>query len=779
MKILLIILYIFIFSSTIVIAEEEPKCRISISGYLVNGENNLPLEGVSVAIKELNIGAITNAQGFFKISNLCKGKYTVVYQNLGYKTFSTIYDLNISKDDKILLHTDTCELPSVTIYGLKDEELVTLTKNTLEGKALDRTRGLNLGESLKQIPGMFTFQTGPSISKPVLHGMHSNRLLIMNAGLRQEGQQWGAEHAPEIDPFISNKLEVVKGAAGLRYGSDAIAGVIIVEPKPLKNISDIGGELNLGGFSNNRMGVASATLEGNVQKIPELKWRIQGSYKVAGNSSTPDYILSNTAYKEDNFSATLGYIKPNYGLEVYFSRFHTQLGILPNSQPGNVKDLQTAISRSRPSNIEGFTYTVRRGYQNVAHDLLKVKAFYNFKNFGKISLTLGQQWNKRQEYDRHQPLIDSIKNNPQYDFNLITQSAELVLDHYQSNGFSGQFGLVGQSQIHIQNGTRTLIPNFISNSVGVFAIEKWKKNRLELETGIRYDLKQYSYLFKINSIYKDSNYVFQNFSGNLGLNYQLSKNLIWKNNIGLTFRPPTPNEMFVNGQVHGSVFVEVGNSRFKAEQGYKFISTIEFKSSKLSFEGTIHYSYIANYIYLRPTLFYRNTAKGEFLEFVYTQTNASFYGIDLNLIYSPTSQFDVIAKGSAVNAINETFGNYLVYIPPYRGEISAVYSPNFAYFLKKNAIYLQVSGVFTARQFRVENNSDFLSPPAGYGLLNTEIGGNFKVGKQPFFVSIQANNLLNTSYRDYMNRYRYFADEPGRNIILRLKIPLSIYKYNS
>ncbi|HLT23904.1 MAG TPA: Plug domain-containing protein, partial [Ignavibacteria bacterium] len=152
-----------------------------------------------------------------------------------------------------MYETDTIEVETETI-----KDPTTLTKDELSGPELDKTKGKPLAEALKEITGVSTIQTGSSISKPVIHGLHSNRILILNNGVRQEGQQWGFEHAPEIDPFIAKKLTVIKGANSVRYGSDAIGGVILVEPNDLQyNMNKLNGEVNLIGFSNGRAGVIS------------------------------------------------------------------------------------------------------------------------------------------------------------------------------------------------------------------------------------------------------------------------------------------------------------------------------------------------------------------------------------------------------------------------------------------------------------------------------------------------------------------------------------------
>jgi iron complex outermembrane receptor protein len=94
---------------------------------------------------------------------------------------------------------------------------------------------------------------------------------------------------------------------------------------------------------------------------------------------------------------------------------------------------------------------------------------------------------------------------------------------------------------------------------------------------------------------------------------------------------------------------------------------------------------------------------------------------------------------------------------------------------KINEIYIQAGYQFITKQWRVPQNTDFAPPPKEYGLFSAEIGGDFDFGKQKLQVSLTANNLLNVEYRDYLDRFRYFADSQGRYFTLRIKVPLTIY----
>ncbi len=232
------------------------------------------------------------------------------------------------------------------------KEVSTLDVAVLQGSALEQTRGLSLGDALKSVTGVTTFQTGPSIAKPVIHGLTGSRVLILNNGVALEAQQWGQEHAPDIDPFIANQIQVIKGADGIRYGADAIAGVISVSPKLLPTDTGImDGEVNAVGMTNSRLGAFSAMLEGALgKKLPGLSYRVQGTFKRSGDVSTPNYLLGNTGLLESDFSAAIQYYHKNYGIEGYYSNFYTKIGIEFGTDVGSLSDILSCVFR-RPSRL--------------------------------------------------------------------------------------------------------------------------------------------------------------------------------------------------------------------------------------------------------------------------------------------------------------------------------------------------------------------------------------------------------------------------------------------
>jgi len=683
------------------------------------------------------------------------------------------FNKNIISD--FMMMSDEIQVQEVVIKDTKRKEekreLITQQTSELKGKELDRTRGLSLGESLRSIPGVNSIQTGPSISKPIIHGLHSNRILILNNGVRQESQQWGSEHAPEIDPFIATRISVIKGAASIRYGSDAIGGVILVEPKALPAKPGIKGELNLVGMSNSRLGASSGIIEGAFdKKLTGLTWRLQGTVRRAGNSKTSSYYMENTGFKEENFSSALAYNKERYGAELYFSRFNTSLGIFTGSQVGNIIDLQMALQNSKPATPSYFTYKIDRPYQQVAHDLFKTKLFWKFKEAGKLEFIFARQKNKRYEYDR---IPFNGSTDPALYLQIITHTTDLSWYHKSTKRISGSMGLNGITQGNVR-AFEFLIPNFRNYGAGIFIIEKWKKDRLTIEGGARYDYRWLrAYMLDNNTAQVITpTYQFNNFTGTLGMLYYLRENLTFNSNLGTAWRSPTVNELFSNGVHQGAASYDIGNPNLKSERAYNFNTAVNYTGHKISGEIGFYNNQINNYIYSKPGLQFIHTVRGAFPTFTYTQVNARFRGIDLLASYKIRDSLTFTSKAAMIWAYNQTIHDYLVFAPANRFENSLKY--NAGNLGKIKSIYFNLTNIYVAHQRRVPANSDYTNPPAAYTLFNADLGFDLPVGKQVLNINFSATNIFNVSYRDYLNRFRYFTNDVGRNFIVRLKIPFSL-----
>ncbi len=753
------------------------QCTCTIKGVVHEKETHQPIVGAVVYLKGTNLATFTDAKGNYVFRQLCQGNYTLVCQALTFQKVEINFLLEKEHLEDFDLNAADEHIQEVVVTG-KKEENTTQTKNTLTGTALDETRGKSLAESMQALVGVSMLQTGSSIAKPVIHGMHSNRVLILNNGIRQEGQQWGSEHAPEIDPFVAQKITLIKGAAGVRYGSDAIAGVIMVEPNPLPDSAKIHAQFNTVAFSNGQQGVVSGIIEGGIKSIKGLAWRMQATYKRGADIQTAHYYLGNTGVQERNFSLALGYQTYHAGVEAFFSYFDTQLGIFAGSHIGNITDLMNAINRSQPSSDytpSSPSYTINQPNQDLAHHLLKVKSFLISEKLGKFSLTLSRQYDWRLEYDvpRGNRTLNTLN------FKLTSYQGELLLDHKPLAGaLSGTLGVNALYQYNLSSSytlekpltSTVLIPNYETFNTGVFLIERWTKQKWGLETGLRYDTR-YSNVYGLSSggaIFHQS-FTFANASATLGASYQPKESWLMKINAALAWRAPNMNELFSNGVHHGSAAYEKGNIALQPEVAHNLNASVSYQAEKWAFEVAPYFNYIKNFIYLQPRI--ENgvlqtvlSVRGAFPAFDYTQVDASFVGVDISAKYAFAKRLEWATKYAMVRAKDVLNNRFMVNIPPDRWENTLTYRWS-------NNTYISFTHSWVAQQTRVESNSDFLPPPPSYQLLSMQASYAFKNIKN-LSVGLGMSNMLNVAYRDYMNRFRYFADDMGRNISLRVKYEL-------
>lgn len=665
-------------------------------------------------------------------------------------------------------------LDSVTVTGRKPVLSTSTTVTTLSGQELDRLKGASLAEIVHTAPGINMLQTGATIAKPVIHGMHGNRILILNNGIRQEAQQWGSEHAPEIDPFIAKQISVVKGAEAIRFGADAMGGVVIVEPPQLPRLPGLNAEVNLAGGGNGRSGAVSGTLSGGWDKLPGMGWRVQGTLRRAGNFRTPGYYLENTGLKEANFSAATGYSGERLSTELYFSHFDTEVGIFSGAHIGNLADLEARIENGRPPGDGAFSYEIGVPRQQVAHDLLKLKGSLRLSSASALNLQYGFQRNRRREYDLRRGGRSGI---PSMDLTVRTQTLDAFLERSTKGKWKDLIGINGLIQVNnTESGTFStpLIPNFDSYGAGVYLIRKLIKEDYQLEAGLRYDYKYLDALgYDRNLQLYGGTRRFHNVSASLGGVWRVSPRWELRSNLGMAWRPPTVNELYSSGLHHGTASYETGDSTLASEQGYKWISTAVYRHDRLSVELNGYLHWFRSFIFLDPALEYVTTMQGNFPAFNYRQTDARFAGLDLSGSFRIGRALLYGLKGSLVRARDTRNDRYLPWIPADRISNSLTWQITSGHGDRPApALYLKLQHEYIARQSRYEAESDFAPPPAGYQLWNLEAGAGWIRGRHRLNATLSVFNLANTFYREYMNRLRYYAHDMGRNTLIRITYKL-------
>ncbi len=800
MKYLTTLPFLFFFQISLA---QQGACSFSFRGTVVDA-NNQPLREASIFIAAIQRGVTTNEDGSFVFENLCADTFTVEVSFIGYEKWVQRVHIRKSEPLRFVLAPEQKMLNEVTIQEHYDHISTTQSTTALSGAALEATRGKSLGEAMRDITGVNTLQSGPAIFKPVIHGVHSQRILMLNNGIRHEGQQWGAEHAPEIDPFLASNIVVIKDAASIKYGTDALGGVVIVNPADLPIAPGIGGTLHTVLHSNGRAGIVSGMLEGASKKVSTLRWRVHGTVKKNGDFSAPSYVLTNTGVEELNFSTALAYHKnENAGIEVFYSRFSTQLGILKGSSVSSLSDLEVAFKNSVPAYTAPFSYTISSPRQEVKHDLLKLNAHLH-KGLHTYSVQYGLQTNQRKEFDLRR---DSLNSIPAIDLTLFTHTVDAEWEMARDENNIRCLGINGMLQSNTNNyGTQRLpfIPNFSNYSGGLYALQKKTINRWELEVGIRFDYRYYTVAGRdfSNTVYKDA-LTFANASGTIGALRKLTTESSFNTGVSTAWRPPHVAELYSLGTHQSAAAIEFGllldektnrvkeisKANFKNEKAVKWVNTYRYAKKNTQLEATGYINYIFNYIYLKPEGITQDI-RGTYPYFRYRQTNASFIGLDVRADRNLTPSLVASVKTSLLYAKDQINNDFFIYIPSNRAEVSFQYKRDLnkklrSFFVESKGSYVfeqtrapRVISITQLKEAKEQNINlfatdtrafDFVRAPKGYLLAEFSVGVSLYTEKQKIDFRLSCQNLLNASYREYTNRMRYFSDEVGRNISLSVK----------
>ncbi len=635
-------------------------CPYTFKGRLIDFHDGTFISGAAIFIEELNRYETSDIDGNFTIENLCDGNLTLKISHIACEDKTVAYEMDSNKSETIYMEHHTEELNEISVTtSLFRKETKTAQETVLKSDVLQKYSALNLGDALKEVTGVSSINTGNAIVKPMINGLHSSRLLILNNGVRLQDQEWGIEHAPNIDINTAGQISVIKGSGALAYGGDAVGGVIVINPSQIILKDSLYGKTTLSGQTNGK----GYSLSSSLNKTHANGWFVsmQGSLRQNGDFEAPDYILTNTGLKSKGLSARAGKKRFESGFEVYYSYLHNQIGILRASHIGNVVDLVEAINSRQPLVANDFSYDINSPKQDVQHHLLKADYYKRFKQFGKLTVQYDYQNNQRLEFDIR---VGDDRDKPALDLTLQTHTlqADMVLD--AAIDVKHHFGLMTRYQNNFANpdtGVRRLIPDYDKYDLGVFFTTEWRLNdELTLDGGLRYDFNRLdAKKFYCTSRWEERGYDtdfpefvlddlgnqlltnpvfdYHNISASAGLKYQLDASSYVLGNYSLSSRPPNPSELFSDGLHHAAARIELGDLRLNQEVANRISTTYNFQGENFSLNLEAFYNHIKDYIYLEPSGV-EQTIRGAFPVWDYKKIDANFYGIDLSASYDISKQ---------------------------------------------------------------------------------------------------------------------------------------------
>ena len=462
--------------------------------------------------------------------------------------------------------------------------------------------------------------------------------------------------------------------------------------------------------------------------------------------------------------------------ELFYSYFTSKLGIFTGSHIGNLTDLIAAIASDKPNDIylNNSSYKLGRPRQEVLHQIIKSTTRLKLDKH-KFTVQVAFQNNDRSEFD----IVRRADNTkPQINLVINTLSEDLTYEHPKMGNVTGSAGLSFMQQNNSYRG-RYFIPNYDANTAGAFWIEKWQKHKWQAQAGIRADFKNIdTRRIRSSGDTISNNFNFKTVAASGNVAYDIAHN--WKTNFGISLsqRAPYVNELLSDGIHHGTATYERGNINLVPEKSTNISLGLSYKNDAKTFESDILFynNNINNFIYEQPrpdapVL----TIAGAFPLIEYTSTDAQLTGVDHSFQWKIIpSHLTWINKTALIFARNKRIKDWLINIPSQRFTNQFAWDFKDGKRLKESSISIEMSNVL--RQTRVPDPkngvTDYKDPPPGYTLLDMEASTKIMLAKKPVVLAASIRNLLNTSYREYLNSFRYYTDEMGRNITLKATINL-------
>ncbi|MCL6219397.1 TonB-dependent receptor [Zunongwangia pacifica] len=761
-KVLITILLIAV--SNVLFAQNQ------FSGTVKNQDTGEPVFSASVYFPKLEKGTTTDESGHFTIKNLPSGNYKLVISSIGFTSYSkevTIPTTNI----ELVLKPSAVEMEEVIVstpfHQLQSENVMRVERESVS--ELNKKGAVTLADGISQIPGVENLSTGIGIGKPVIRGLSSNRVLTYTQGVRMENQQFGGEHGLGISSKGIGSVEVIKGPASLLYGSDAIGGVLYLNPEQYAAVGQTNAEFNGDYFSNTLGYQASAmakTSGENLKFIARGSLAEHSDYKT-GNGTR----VTNTRFNEKDLKTGIAYQNEKFRSDLRYNFNRSELGI-----PEEI----TAQTTSK---------TLVLPYQQIDNHILSLDNTIYFAN-SSLNAKFGYQFNNRKEFEDHhdheeehgeehddhaeeedhdheeEHSEEGEELHPALDMELETFNYNIKYNLPKLGKFETIAGIQGMWQDNKNTGEEILIPDAKTVDFGVFATTHLHLKVWNFQAGLRYDTRNVD--SETHGEEGETGYMqavdrsFNSINGAFGAKYQISKNLNARLNLASGFRAPNLAELTSNGAHHGANRYEVGNPELDNEQNFQVDLSLEWRNEHFEAFANAFHNTINDYIYLAPT--------GERINddpvYDYVQDDAKLYGgeVGIHIHPHPWDWMHIESSFETVTGKRDD-DTYLPLIPA--NSITNTFRVEFnkGKIIENKYAFIRLKNVFDK-----ENTSTFETRTGGYSLLGAGFGGRIKLNDSEVQVSVNGNNLFDKDYIAHLSRLKTDGiANIGRNIMLSLQ----------
>ncbi|MCB0462747.1 MAG: TonB-dependent receptor [Flavobacteriaceae bacterium] len=737
----------YLVSCLILLVSANVFSQNTLKGNIKDKQTNITIAFANVYFPELEKGTISDEHGNFELTNLPNGNYKLVVSVIGFETYSSQINLPANKMLDIILSPSAIEMEEIIIstpfHKLQSENVMKVEQQKIADL---KANGLvTLSEGITAIPGVESISTGQSIGKPVIRGLSSNRVLVYAQGVRLENQQFGSEHGLGLNDAGIESIEVIKGPASLLYGSDALGGVLYVNPERFAANNTSKGDLNVNYFTNTQ---GYNTNLGYKASSDHFKFIIRGSLANHADYKTEDYRVTNTRFNERDLKTALGFQNNDFKTEFRYNINSSELGLTEGIEAQNTNR------------------TPLLPYQKINNHIFSSKSTIFLKN-SKLNVDIGYTYNDRKEFEEHHDHDDhgdedEDGHDDEEHEEIIEAALHMKLKTFnydvkyslpQMGKFETIFGVQGMNQTNTNYGEELLIPDATTNDVGVLATSHIHFDKADIQLGARFDNRS----ININDGFNKS---FNSFNGAAGVKTNVFKQISLRLNLATGFRAPNLAELASDGTHEGTNRYEIGNADLESEQNFQTDLSLEFKNEHIEVFANAFYNMVNNYIFLSPN--------GDIIDedpvYIYLQENANLYGGEFGFHFHP-HPLDWLHLQSSFETVTGKQENddYLPLIPA-----NTINNTIRVEFSTKR---LEEGYAFITYRTKLEQNnvSQFETMTDGYSLLSAGFGAKTKLFSNELSFNFSANNITDKMYINHLSRLKSDGiANMGRNFTLGL-----------
>lgn len=724
-----------------------------------------PVANASVSAVEVHRAVVSGADGRFNLGALAAGEYTVLVRKLGYAPAGLTVRLPLTTAPLAITLADVAQrIEPVNVTAARaavDPSRSPLATSALSGDEIHRRSGISLAQSLSSVAEVRNVSTGLHIGKPMVRGLFGPRVLVAQDGSRLEDYSWSEEDGPSVDARLADRVEIIRGPASVLYGADALGGVVNVVPAELPYAPDgtryTRGLLE-GYFGSNSLELGSAArLEG---ARGSLGWRLFGTGRVAQSYHTPDGEVENTGFLSANVDGAVATRAANRSTTLRFSHYGGEFKLLeangPTPAPG--------VEEEGPE-------------RKLLDDRVQVADMRRL-GFGRLET--------RAQFQRHSLIEvsdDCIptppattctpvpgQEKPAFDLLLNTGTVDVMLHHSAFTDaagvarMSGTSGISAMRQSNDSRGPIFLVPSASIWSVGAFGFEQFSLGRVTVSGGARIDYRKQASDSNTQLLLSSDERAFGMVTGSLGAVLSLTRSVSAVVNGGTGWRAPTLFDLYSNGPHLAEARFERGDPSMQAEFGRDLDVGLRYGAGRGRAEITGFQNSIDNFIYTRRAT--NGAVIAGLPVYEHVQSDARIRGLEVSGEVAVTSSVTARARHEMLEGDNIEDGGYLPMMAPARSVLGA------EWLVGRGSSF---AGIRLGAEVEHVADQNRLGPgdvaTGSYTLFNLEAetermllpGWNREIR-----LSLDARNVTNVAYRNFLSRYKAFANDPGINLVLRL-----------